>query len=126
MRSWIRDVQDLNQPKDEGFSVEVDREVDGRWIAEVPSLPGVFAYDEDKAEAIARAVDLARNVVAESILDIQSDLVDDIEPRLYILEDQVTELRKNYRKLWWRMGLLILAFWAWTPFCSYIAFLLGE
>jgi hypothetical protein len=26
------------------FAVEIDREEDGRWIAEVPALPGVLAY----------------------------------------------------------------------------------
>jgi predicted RNase H-like HicB family nuclease len=49
------------------FSIEVDREVDGRWIAEVPALPGVIVYGETRAEAISRAKALALHVVAERI-----------------------------------------------------------
>jgi predicted RNase H-like HicB family nuclease len=37
------------------FKIKYDREEDGRWIAEVPSLPGVMVYGATKAEA-ARAV----------------------------------------------------------------------
>ena len=39
------------------FTIEHEREEDGRWLAEVPELPGVLAYgttaDEAKAEALA-------------------------------------------------------------------------
>ena len=44
------------------FGVELDREEDGRWIADIPELPGVLAYGatpdqaEQKAEAIAHSV----------------------------------------------------------------------
>lgn len=47
------------------FKVELDREVDGRWIAEVVALPGVLAYGDTPDEACARAVSLAHEVVAE-------------------------------------------------------------
>ena len=47
------------------FQVEVEREQDGRWIAEVPDLPGVLVYGEDRASAIARAQALAARVIAE-------------------------------------------------------------
>jgi predicted RNase H-like HicB family nuclease len=49
------------------FSIEVDREVDGRWIAEVPSLPGVIVYGATQAEAVARAKALALHVIADRI-----------------------------------------------------------
>jgi len=47
------------------LSVEVDREVDGRWIAEVLGLPGVLAYGEDREQAIAAAKSLAEQVLAD-------------------------------------------------------------
>lgn len=47
------------------FQIEVEREEDGRWIAEVPELPGVMAYGDDRASAIARAQALALRVLAE-------------------------------------------------------------
>lgn len=49
------------------FSIELEREVDGRWIAEVPSLPGVIVYGESRAEAIAKAKALALHGIADRI-----------------------------------------------------------
>ena len=34
--------------------IEIEREEDGRWIGEVPDLPGVFAYGDDRAGVIKR------------------------------------------------------------------------
>ena len=34
--------------------IEIEQEEDGRWIAEVPNLPGVLAYGHTREEAIAR------------------------------------------------------------------------
>jgi predicted RNase H-like HicB family nuclease len=50
-----------------GLSVEIEREEDGRWIAEVPQLPGVLAYGQSREEAIARAQALALRVIAERL-----------------------------------------------------------
>lgn len=48
-------------------SIEVEREDDGRWLAEVPELPGVLAYGATQGEAIAKAEVLALRVLAERI-----------------------------------------------------------
>lgn len=37
------------------FRIELERETDGRWIAEVVELPGVLAYGATQAEALAHA-----------------------------------------------------------------------
>lgn len=42
------------------FSIEFEQEDDGRWIAEIPSLPGVMAYGEIKEEAKSKVEVLAR------------------------------------------------------------------
>lgn len=34
--------------------VEVEQEQDGRWIAEIASIPGAMAYGATKAEAVAK------------------------------------------------------------------------
>jgi predicted RNase H-like HicB family nuclease len=47
--------------------VEVDRESDGHWIAEVPALPGVLAYGATEEEARARAEELALRVIADRL-----------------------------------------------------------
>jgi predicted RNase H-like HicB family nuclease len=49
------------------YRVEFDREDDGRWIAEVPALPGVLAYGKTRNEALARVQALAYRVVADKI-----------------------------------------------------------
>jgi predicted RNase H-like HicB family nuclease len=49
------------------ISIELDREVDGRWIAEVPALPGVIVYGSTRREAVAKAKALALHVIADRI-----------------------------------------------------------
>jgi predicted RNase H-like HicB family nuclease len=49
------------------MKIEVEREADGRWIAEVPELPGVMAYGPTKAEAIASVEALALRVLADHV-----------------------------------------------------------
>lgn len=49
------------------YKVEMEREDDGRWIAEVLDLPGVMAYGVTKNEALASAQALALRVVADRI-----------------------------------------------------------
>ncbi len=47
------------------FTVEVDRETDGRWIAEIPDLPGVMVYGSTREEALSRVKALALSVIAD-------------------------------------------------------------
>ena len=49
------------------FTIEFEREDDGRWLAEVTELPGVLAYGSTPDEAIAHAKALALRVVADRI-----------------------------------------------------------
>ena len=49
------------------FTIESEQEEGGRWLAEVPDLPGVFAYGASRDEAISRAQVLALRVVAERL-----------------------------------------------------------
>jgi predicted RNase H-like HicB family nuclease len=49
------------------FSIECEEEVDGRWIAEVPQLPGVLCYGETANDAIAKAEVLALRAMAERL-----------------------------------------------------------
>ncbi|MGA2410286.1 MAG: type II toxin-antitoxin system HicB family antitoxin [Candidatus Binataceae bacterium] len=45
--------------------IEIDREADGRWIAEVADLPGCMVYGPDEVSAIADVKALARRIIAE-------------------------------------------------------------
>ena len=47
--------------------IEIEREEDGRWLGEVPELPGVLAYDATEAEARIKATALALRVIADRI-----------------------------------------------------------
>lgn len=49
------------------FHIEVEREDDGRWIAEVPEIPGVLAYGASAQEAMGKAEALALRALAERI-----------------------------------------------------------
>ncbi len=49
------------------FTVEVEQEEDGRWIAEVIDLPGVLAYGQTQEEAKAKVQALALRVVADRL-----------------------------------------------------------
>ena len=49
------------------MKIEVEREADGRWLAEVPDLPGVMAYGPSRAEAIVSVKALALRVLADRI-----------------------------------------------------------
>jgi len=49
------------------FRIELEREDDGRWIAEVVELPGVLAYGATQEEAIAHVQALALRVVADQL-----------------------------------------------------------
>jgi predicted RNase H-like HicB family nuclease len=47
------------------IAIEVEREEDGRYIAEVPAIPGVMAYGATEDEAVRRALTLALQVMAD-------------------------------------------------------------
>lgn len=49
------------------FTVETEREEDGRWIAEVNELPGVMKYGRSRDEAIAQVEALTLRVMADRI-----------------------------------------------------------
>ena len=49
------------------LKIEVERETDGRWIAEVLELPGCLAYGKSQVEAVAKAKALALRVLADRL-----------------------------------------------------------
>lgn len=49
------------------LKVEVEREDDGRWIAEVVELPGVMSYGESRDEAIERVKALSLRVLSDRL-----------------------------------------------------------
>jgi predicted RNase H-like HicB family nuclease len=49
------------------FNIEIERESDGRWIAEVMELPGVMAYGDTPEAARDQVQALALRVLADRI-----------------------------------------------------------
>lgn len=47
--------------------IEIDREEDGRWIADVVELPGALAYGNTKEEARTKAEALALRILADRL-----------------------------------------------------------
>jgi predicted RNase H-like HicB family nuclease len=50
-----------------GLRVEFDRETDGRWIADIPALPGVTVYGRTRKLALAAVEVLALRVIADRL-----------------------------------------------------------
>lgn len=49
------------------FTIECEQEVDGRWIAEIPELPGVLCYGQSRDDAMAKVEVLALRAIAERL-----------------------------------------------------------
>ena len=49
------------------FRVDIEREEDGRWIAEIGDLPGVLAYGETREKALTAVETLALRVIADRL-----------------------------------------------------------
>ena len=49
------------------LTIEIERETDGRWLAEVPELPGVLAYGSTEEAAVITAEAIALRVLADRL-----------------------------------------------------------
>ena len=49
------------------MKIEIERENDNRWIAEVPDLPGVMVYGKSRDEAVSKVQSLALRVIADRL-----------------------------------------------------------
>ena len=49
------------------LAIEYDRENDGRWLADIPALPGVTAYGRTKKQATAAVQALALRLIADRL-----------------------------------------------------------
>lgn len=63
--------RDVNKNRETGeftaVNIEIEREDDGRWIAEVPDLSGVMVYGQSREEAICKVKALALRVLADRL-----------------------------------------------------------
>ena len=53
--------------QDVRFNIETEVETDGRWIAEIPEIPGAMAYGKTIEEAKANAYALALRSIADDV-----------------------------------------------------------
>lgn len=49
------------------FTIEVEQEDDGRWIAEILEIPGVLVYGSTQQQAISNVQALALRVIADKL-----------------------------------------------------------
>jgi predicted RNase H-like HicB family nuclease len=55
------------------YTLQHEQEDDGRWLAEVPELPGVMAYGVTAQEAMRKAETLALRVIADRLENDETD-----------------------------------------------------
>lgn len=55
------------------FIVETERESDGRWIADIPQVPGAVAYGKTREEAINKAYAIALRSIADDVEHSQQE-----------------------------------------------------
>ena len=67
LKDTLLNSVELSKEAPMNFTLESELEEDGRWLAEVPELPGVLAYGSTKSEVMARVEILALRVVAEKL-----------------------------------------------------------
>ena len=53
--------------------VEIEREADGRWIADVPSIPGAMVYGATRREALAKVKTLVCRILPKSLREGMTD-----------------------------------------------------
>lgn len=66
-RQWIYSSTLIELEVKMNFTIEQEQESDGRWLAEVPELPGVLAYGATSLEAMSKAEIIALRVQAERL-----------------------------------------------------------
>jgi predicted RNase H-like HicB family nuclease len=49
------------------MKIEIEQEADGRWIAEIPDLPGALVYALTRQDAVSRVEALALRVIADRL-----------------------------------------------------------
>jgi predicted RNase H-like HicB family nuclease len=49
------------------MKIELEQEADGRWIAEVPGIPGALAYGETRENAVSRVEALTLRILADRL-----------------------------------------------------------
>ena len=57
----------------DNFNIELEQEVDGRWIAEIQELPGALVYGATQSEASLRAEKLAMWILADRLTYAEKD-----------------------------------------------------
>lgn len=49
------------------MKIEIERESDGRWLADIPEFPGVTTYGPTPVKAVVNALQLALSVITDRI-----------------------------------------------------------
>jgi len=65
--AWLPWYNDMVVLEKRTMIIEIEREDDGRWIAEITDLPGVMTYGQSRDEAIAKVKALALRVLADRL-----------------------------------------------------------
>ena len=86
--------------KSTNFTIDLERETDGRWIAEVHEIPGVMCYGESRVEALAKVEALALRAIADQLE----------------AGEKSANLTSVAFSLAWAIGQLQKVVWFWRPY----------
>lgn len=67
VQDWTARGSSRVLPGETLMRIEIEREDDGRWIAEIPDLPGAMVYGMTREEALAKVEALALRVIADRL-----------------------------------------------------------
>lgn len=69
----VSNVRKPPRSQDLRFSIQTEIETDGRWIAEIPEVPGALAYGATEHEAIVKSYAIALRSVADNVERLQQE-----------------------------------------------------
>lgn len=69
----VKNARKPPQSQNLSFSIQTEIETDGRWIAEIPEVPGALAYGATEHEAIVKSYAIALRSVADNLERLQQE-----------------------------------------------------
>src|SRR6266446_606600 len=100
------------------FTIEVEQENDGRWIAEIPQIPGAMVYGRTREEAVSRVEAMALRVLAKRI---EHGEMSPVIEKVFPVSSRISEIQNTMRSREPIIGLALLQHLCQPPTCGFSA-----
>ncbi|MEL6345341.1 MAG: type II toxin-antitoxin system HicB family antitoxin [Myxococcota bacterium] len=77
------------------FNIELEEEVDGRWIGAIPTLSGALVYGDTPQEAFQSAIALALSIISDELHHGERKLPD-VDPHSDSLDMPSEQIRFTF------------------------------